>query len=61
MSFDILNDQRALRAFNEEMPLTATALGLNKEQDYSRIRKLHEKIVTTSNDIAKGLMQCDCC
>ena len=61
LSNDILNDQRALRAFNEEVPLTSSSLGLINDVDYSSIRRLHEKIVTVKNDIARGLLQCDCC
>ena len=57
----MLDDPRAVQAFQEEVPLTATSLGVNRDVDYVKLRERHSDIVNRRNNPLTGLLQCDCC
>lgn len=58
---ELLNDPRGLIAMNEMNPLTYSALGFASDDTMSELRKKYPSIVTKTNNIATGMMQCDCC
>lgn len=61
LSLNILDDPRALQAFNEEVPLTALSMGITKDTDFAKIRAQYPAIVNKKNNPLQGLLQCDCC